>query len=142
MAVPPLTPVVGVKMAVRVRGLPVVLRAPKVPQLTSKSPVVPFQTNELPGSSLKVKVMVAVWLEIKVAMSDVTATVGRVVSTKYLALSATADEVMVALLPLASLSVAPFKLSALNAMATPLLSFCKAATVVVNTKTLVSEPDT
>jgi hypothetical protein len=73
-----------------------------MPPLTTKSPVVPFQTNELPGSSLKLKVMVAVWAEIKVAVSDVTATVGRVVSTKYLALSVTAVEVMVAWLPLAS----------------------------------------
>ena len=139
---PLLTPVAGVKMAVRVRGLLVVLRAPNVPPVTTKSPTLPSHINELPGSSLKVKVMVAVWAEIKVAVSEVTATVGRVVSTKYLVLSTTAAEVMVALLPLASLMLAPFKLSALGAMATPLLSFCKAATVLVNTKALVPEPDT
>ena len=135
------TPILGVKMAVRVRGFPVVLRAPKLPPLTTKSPVLPFQTNELPGSSLKVKVKVAVCEEFKVAVSDVIATVGRVVSTKYFVLSSTAAEVMLALLPLASLSVAPFKLSALLAMATPLLSFCITTTVVVNINALVPEPE-
>ena len=82
------------------------------------------------------------WHEIKVAVSDVTATVGRVVSTKYLALSVTAVEVMVAWLPLASLRVALFKLSALMAIATPLASVCPAVMVVVKTSAVVPEPET
>ena len=129
-------------MAVRVSGLPVVLRAPKVPPLTTKSPAAPFQTNELPGSSLKVKVMVAVCAEIKVAVSEVTANVGRVVSTKYLALSVTAVDVKVALLPLASCSVAPLRLRALIARATPFASFWPVVMVELKTKALVPEPET
>ena len=129
-------------MAVRVNGLAVVLRAPKVPPLTTKSPVLPFQTNELPGSSLKVKVIVAVCEEFKVAVSDVIATVGRVVSTKYLALSAVAAEVMMAVMSLASLSVAPFKLSAFGGMATPSRSACPPTTLVENSNACVPVPDT
>ena len=129
-------------MAVRVSVLPVVLRAPKVPPVTSKSPTLPSHVKELPGSSLKVKVMIAVCAAFKVPVSEEIATVGRVVSTKYLALSGTDAEVMMAVLPLASLRVAPFRLSALTVRATPLLSFCPAATVVLKTKVLVPEPET
>jgi len=68
--------------------------------------------------------------------------VGAVVSTKYLGLSATAAEAMVASLPFASVIVAPLRLSALRARATPLLSFWRAATVVVKTKALLPEPET
>ena len=49
---------VGVKVAVRVSPVP--LMALKLPLLTTTSPVLPFQTKVLPGSSLKVKVMLAV----------------------------------------------------------------------------------
>ncbi len=48
----------GVKVAVRVKPVPLI--ALKVPLLTTTSPVLPFQLNVEPGSSLKVKVMVAV----------------------------------------------------------------------------------
>ena len=49
---------VGVKVAVRLRPVP--LMAPKVPPETSTSPLKPFQAKLSPGSSLKVKLMVAV----------------------------------------------------------------------------------
>ncbi len=141
-AVPALTPDVGVKSAVRVSGLPVVLSAPKVPPVTTKSPLVPFQTKLVPGSSLKVNVMVAVWPEINALVLLVTVAVGRVVSTKYLPLSATAKDVMLLLLPEASFKVPPFRLSASALRATPLVSFCPLATVDVKTKALLPEPDT
>ena len=51
-------PAVGVKVAVRVKPVPVI--APKVPPVTSTSPLAPSQANERPGSSLKLKVIVAV----------------------------------------------------------------------------------
>ena len=95
LAVPALTPDEGVKTAVRVSGSPVVLRALKVPPETTKSPLVPFHTKLLPGSSLKVKVIVAVWPDIKALVLLITVAVGRVVSTKYLALSATATNLTV-----------------------------------------------
>ncbi len=96
----------------------------------------------LPGFSVKVKSMTLVSFVFKLALEDVMTTLGAVVSTKYLPLLATAVEVMVALMPLASWSVEPFKLSALLAMATPLLSFCPAVTVVINVKALLPEPET
>ena len=49
---------VGVKVAVRVKPVPLI--APKLPLLTTTSPALPFQVKVEPGSSLKVKVMVAV----------------------------------------------------------------------------------
>ena len=58
LAVPPLVLAVGVKVAVRVRPLPEI--APSVPPVTTTSPLVPFQVKVAPGSSLKVKVTVAV----------------------------------------------------------------------------------
>ena len=142
LAVPAFTPEVGVRTAVRVSGLPVVLSAPKVPPETTKSPLVPFQTKLLPGSSEKVNVMVAVWPEINALVLLVTVAVGRVVSTKYLPLSATAKDVMLLLLPEASFKVPPLRLSASAPMATPLLSLCPLATVAVKTKALLPEPDT
>ena len=141
-AVPALTPDVGVRSAVRVSGLPVVLSAPKVPPVTTKSPLVPFQTKLVPGSSLKVNVMVAVWPEINAPVLLVTVAVGRVVSTKYLPLSATAKDVMLLLLPEASFKVLPFRLSASASRATPLLSLSPLATVAVKIKALLPEPDT
>ena len=142
LAVPALTPEVGVRSAVRVSGLPVVLSALKVPPETTTSPLVPSHTKLLPGSSLKVKVIVAVWPEIKALVLLVTVAVGRVVSTKYLPLSATAKEVMLLLLPEASCKVPPLSASAFTPMATPLLSLWPLATVAVNTNALLPEPDT
>ncbi|MNV65187.1 hypothetical protein D3C71_1578700 [compost metagenome] len=49
---------VGVKVAVRVKPDPDM--APSVPPVTTTSPVVPSQAKVVPGSSLKVKVMLAV----------------------------------------------------------------------------------
>ena len=48
----------GVNTAVRVRPVPEM--ALSVPCVTTTSPVVPFQAKVLPGSSLKVKVILAV----------------------------------------------------------------------------------
>ncbi len=69
---------VGVKVAVRVRPEP--LMAERVPPETTTSPVVPSQTKELPGSSEKVKVMVAVCPAIKAAELLMMASVGARVS--------------------------------------------------------------
>ena len=115
---------------------------PRVPPLTLTSPKPDAQTKLLPGSSLKLKVMVAVSPVLKAAELDVMVSEGAVVSTKYLALSVTATDVNVASLPWASLSVAPFKVKALSAMATPVMSFCPTSTVVLKIKALVPEPDT
>jgi hypothetical protein len=49
---------VGVNTAVRVRPVP--LMVPKLPPVTTTSPALPFQAKLLPGSSVNVKVMVAV----------------------------------------------------------------------------------
>ena len=130
----------GVNMAVRVRPVPLI--APRLPPTITKSPVVPSQAKLVLGSSEKVKVMLAVSLVLSVATLLPMLKVGAVVSTKYLALSVTATEVMVALLPFASLRVALFKLSALMAMATPLASVWPVAMVVVNSNAVVPEPDT
>ena len=65
--------------------------AVSVPSSKVTSPVVPFQVKVLPGSSLKVKVMVEVWPLKNVLLLDAMLTkVGAVVSTKKPALSATA----------------------------------------------------
>ena len=77
-ALPEARPAVGVKVAVRVRPLP--LRAPKVPLLTTTSPFVPSQVKLPPGSSLKVKVMVAVCPALRVGVLLVIASVGARVS--------------------------------------------------------------
>ena len=57
-AAPKLELASGVKVAVRIAPVPVM--AESVPPVTTTSPVVPFHEKELPGSSEKVKVMVAV----------------------------------------------------------------------------------
>ena len=49
---------VGVNTAVRFRPVP--LMAPKVPPVTTKSPIVPSQAKLVPGSSENEKVMIAV----------------------------------------------------------------------------------
>ena len=68
----------AVKVAVRVRPEP--LMAERVPPETTTSPVVPFHKKELPGSSEKLKVIVAVWPAIKAAELLVMASVGARVS--------------------------------------------------------------
>ena len=74
----PLLLAVGVKMAVRVRPVPEM--ADREPPATLTSPLVPFQEKELPGSSEKEKVMVAVWPAIKAAVLLVMARMGGRVS--------------------------------------------------------------
>ncbi len=69
---------VGVNVAVRVSPVPLI--APRVPPEIVRSPVVPFQAKLVPGSSEKVKVMVAVSPTFSVATLDVIATVGANVS--------------------------------------------------------------
>lgn len=140
LAVPETTLAVGVNVAVRVKPVPLIL--PRVPPLTTTSPALDAQTKLLPGSSLNVKVMAAVSPDFKVVTSEVMLTLGAVVSTKYSGLLATAIDVMTLVLPALSFKVAPFKLSALTAMATPSVSVWPLAMVVLNTKALVPEPDT
>ncbi len=69
---------VGVKAAVR--DSPVPLIALKVPPEIVRSPVVPFHPKLVPGSSEKVKVMVAVSPTFRAAISEVIVTVGARVS--------------------------------------------------------------
>ena len=69
---------VGVKIAVRLSLEP--LMAPKDPPETVRSPAVPFQVKLVPGSSEKVKVMVAVSPTFSAVIFDVIATVGARVS--------------------------------------------------------------
>ena len=79
LALPEAKLAVGVKVAVRVRPLPLI--APSVPPVTTTSPAVPFHVKVPPGSSLKVKVMVAVSPALSVALLLVIVSVGAVVST-------------------------------------------------------------
>ena len=68
----PLLAAVGVKVAVRVRPVPVMVeRVPPARLMSSLE-------KEVPGSRLKVKVMVLVWPAIKAAVLLVMATVGMV----------------------------------------------------------------
>ena len=69
---------VGVNIPVLVSPVPLI--ALKVPPEIVRSPTVPFQTKLVPGSSEKVKVMVAVSPTFSVATLDVIATVGANVS--------------------------------------------------------------
>ena len=130
---------VGVNTALRVRPVPLI--APSVPPVITISPAEPSHAKLLPGSSENVKVMLAVSPALSVGTLLAMLTVGAVVSTKYLALSAMATEVMVALLPWASLSVALLRLSALMAMATPFESVWPESMVVLKTNAVVPEPD-
>src|ERR1700687_2106220 len=77
-AVPALVPAGGVNVAIRVRPEPEV--APRGPPVTTTSPDEPFQVNVAPGSSLKVKVTVAVSPIFSRDTSLVIASVGGVVS--------------------------------------------------------------
>ena len=137
---PDTTLAVGVNVAVRVKPVPLMLLS--VPPLTTTSPALDTHTKLLPGSSLKLKVMFAVSPDFKVATSDVMLTVGAVVSTTNSGLLATSMDVMALVLPVLSFKVAPFKLSAFKAMATPSVSVWPMRMVVLNTKALVPEPDT
>ena len=140
LAVPETTLTLGVKVAVRVKPVPLIL--PSVPPLTTTSPALDAQTKLLPGSSLKVNVMLAVSPVFKVDTSEVMLTLGAVVSTKYSGLLATAMDVTTLVLPALSFKVAPFKVRAFNGMATPSVSFCPLAIVVLKTSAVVPEPDT
>ena len=120
LAVPLATCGVGVNTAVRVRPVP--LMGPSDPPTTSTPPVMPSHTKLVPGSSENIKRMLAVSPIFKAEALVKMATVGPVVSTTKCGLLATAMEVMSLSLPASSLSVAPFKLSAFSAMATPSVS--------------------
>ncbi len=82
LALPELTPLVGVKMAVRVRPVP--LMEPKVPPVTTTSPALPSQAKVLSGSSLNVNVIVAVSPILSVDTSLVMTSMGATVSTSIL----------------------------------------------------------
>ena len=69
----------GVNVAVRVRPAPEI--APRVPPLTTTSPFVPFHVKVLPGSSLKLKVIVAVSPAFRTLLSLVMLSTGPTVST-------------------------------------------------------------
>ena len=69
----------GVNTALRVTPVP--LMALKLPLVKCTSPVVPSHVKVLPGSSLNVKVMLAVSPILSWLTSDVMANVGAVVST-------------------------------------------------------------
>ena len=73
----PLKPGVGVKVAVRLKPLP--LTAPSVPPVTLMSPVLPSQSKPT-GSSVKVKVMLAVCPLPKSGLSLLMVMVGASVS--------------------------------------------------------------
>ena len=75
LATPAARPSVGVKVAVRVWPMPLI--APSVPLATAISPSMKLAS----GSSLKLKVMVAVWPILSAALLLVMATVGASVST-------------------------------------------------------------
>lgn len=137
--VPESTFSVGEKVAVRVDPVPLMLL--KVPPLMTTSPVLVDQTKLLPGSSLKVKVMAEVSPAFKVAISDAMLTLGDVVSTKYCGLLSIELDVMALALPIASLRVAPFRLSAFNATATPSVSVWPLIMLVLNTNAVPPEPE-
>jgi len=69
---------VGVNTAVRVSPVPLI--ALKVPPLTARSPVEPFQTKLAPGSSENVNVMLAVSPALSAATLLAILTVGAKVS--------------------------------------------------------------
>ena len=78
LAVPESVLAAGVKVANRVVPLPAI--ALSVPPVTVTSPLDPFQVKLAPGSSLKVKVMVAVSPALSVALLLVIVSVGAEVS--------------------------------------------------------------
>jgi hypothetical protein len=94
----------------------------KVPLLRVTSPVVPFHTNVLPGSSLKVKVMLAVSPIFTWPTLDEMLKKGAVVSTVKLLLSAVAGTLSVVVLVRGSFRVLPFRDSESAFKAMPLTS--------------------
>ena len=78
LALPEARLTVGVKVAVRVRPLP--LMVPSVPPVTTTSPAVPSQAKLEPGSSLKVKVIGAVCPALSAAAVLLMASAGASVS--------------------------------------------------------------
>ena len=78
LAVPLAKLAVGVKTALRVRPVP--LMASKVPPVTTRSPELPSHAKLVPGSSEKVKVMLAVCPALSAAKLLVMLTVGAKVS--------------------------------------------------------------
>ena len=119
-AVPAFKLGVGVNTAVRVTPVPEM--ALKVPLLSVTSPVVPFHSNVLPGSSLKVKVMSAVSPTLSWPTLDVMLKNGAVVSTVKLLLAAVAGTLIVVVLVRGSFKVLPFKDSESAFKAMPLAS--------------------
>ena len=78
LALPLAKLLLGVNVADLLRPLP--LMAPKMPPVTTISPALPFQLKLLPGSSVNVKVMVAVSPIFKALLLDAIATEGAKVS--------------------------------------------------------------
>ena len=115
LAVPEARLAVGVKVALRVRPLP--LMAPKVPPLTTTSPLLPSQVKVVPGSSLKVKVMVAVWPAKSCDLSLLMVSVGATVSMAWLL--KLAKLVLTTALPKLSAKPVPTTLSATLPLARP-----------------------
>ena len=75
----PVIPAVGVKVALRVKPVP--LMAPKLPPLTSTLPCRPSQAKLAPGSSVKVKVTTVLWPMPSLSTAEVIARLGANVST-------------------------------------------------------------
>ena len=120
LAVPVFKLGVGVNTAVRVAPVPEI--ALRVPLLSVMSPVVPSQTKVLPGSSLKVKVMLEVSPDLSWPTLDVMLKNGAVVSTVKLLLSAVPGASKVVVLARGSCKVLPFNDKALTPIAMPLAS--------------------
>ena len=78
LALPEARLAVGVKVAVRVRPLPLISLS--VPPVTTTSPSEPFQAKLMPGSSLNEKVMVAVSSDLSASLLLVMERVGARVS--------------------------------------------------------------
>ena len=91
--------------------------APKVPPLTTTSPVLLSQVKVVPGSSLKVKVMVAVWPAKSCDLSLLMVSVGATVSMAWLL--KLAKLVLTTALPKLSAKPVPTTLSATLPLARP-----------------------
>ena len=94
----PVVPGVGVKVAVRVKPVP--LMAPKLPPRTCTSPCRPSQTKLVPGSLVKVNVTAVVWPMRTLSSCAEITTLGASVSTLMVRVPATP------MLPAASVAVA------------------------------------
>src|SRR5438552_17000848 len=98
-AMPPLVPAAAVKPALRVNPVPVI--APRLPPLTATSPLDPSHANVVPGSSLNVKLIVALAPIFNCATLLVIASVG---ATLSIVTARLADARLI--LPAASLALA------------------------------------